>query len=64
METAEIDTTNDLMIGGRGEEIVIMLPKQRLNHAEALRAAAYLVLMTGDYDMQEFDKVFKAVASS
>lgn len=60
-----IETINDCMVGLKGDDIVIMIPKNRLSRSEALRLAAWLVAIAahGGYE-EEFLPVLKAVLST
>ncbi len=60
----EIDTTNLSIIGSQGEFVTMLSRRQRWTKAEALNAAAYLVVCAGDYKAEEFAKVFKAITST
>lgn len=62
--TEEIDTANISIVGAMGDTVTVMLPRQRMTKAEALNTAAYLVLCAGDYDGEQFKRVFEAVRSA
>jgi hypothetical protein len=56
-----IEAGNDQFVGGRGDGlIVVMAPKARMTRAEALRHAAWLVLVADPLG-EEFARVLKAV---
>lgn len=59
MPNTEIDTTNYQMVGGRGDEIIVLSPKQVMTKREAILHAAWLVVLADDND--EFDSVLRAV---
>ena len=61
---AEIDTANLSIIGSMGDSVTMMIPRQKWTKAEALNAAAYLVICSGDYDGTEFKKVFEAIRNA
>lgn len=63
-DETQIDTTNVGIVGMQGNTVVMLRPMQRFTHEEALNVAAYLVFMSGDYDGEEFAKVFKAIGSA
>jgi len=42
-EIANTVTTNDMMVGAQGEDIVILLLNCRMDHEKALRLAAWIV---------------------
>jgi hypothetical protein len=59
-----IEAGNDQYVGGRGDGlIVVMAPKARMTRAEALRHAAWLVLVA-DPMGEEFARVLSAVRST
>lgn len=57
--TDEIETSNDQLVGVRGDEIVVVMPRQRMTKTEALRHAAWLVALADDDD--EFPLVLAAI---
>jgi len=60
----EIDTTNDHLVGMRGDQVVIVLPPMApMGHDEALRLAAWLVAVADPLG-DDFDTVRKAVLST
>lgn len=65
-EHDEIDTANlsVIGIGSKGDMVVMMIPRMQWTKAEALNAAAYLVLCSGDYEGTEFQRVFEAVRNA
>lgn len=63
-DNTEIDTFNKQIIGVNGEDIVVMLPAQRMSKTEALLHAAWLVALADDSDDNaEFKRVLDAVQS-
>jgi hypothetical protein len=53
------DTTNDSFVGVQGDRIVILRPRARMTKPEALRLAAWLVVLA-DED-QQFSVLLDAV---
>lgn len=58
MADTDIDTTNSQLVGSNADHVVVLMPKGRMTKAEALRHAAWLVLLADDND--EFDSVLAA----
>lgn len=52
------------MVGMQGDTVVVFIPRQQFTREQALVHAAYLVFMAGDYEAEEFAKVFKAVSNT
>lgn len=64
-EDEPIDTRNDHLVGRNAAGVTITLPPARaMPDEEAIRLAAWLVMMAGDFDAQRFDLIFKAVRNS
>ena len=63
---AEINTGNDQMVGVRGDQVVMSLLKNQMSKEEALRHAAWLVMMAGCIpdDTPTFDEILEAVQST
>lgn len=60
-----IDTMNDHMVGVTGGGVVIMLPPiTAMPKEEAIRLAAWLVVLAGDYDAKRFGEIFEAVCNT
>lgn len=59
----DIDTTNAMMIGVRDEDIMIMMPLDRLTKDQALVAAAYMVLLTNT-SLNDFSIVLDQVKNA
>jgi hypothetical protein len=59
----QIETINDQVVGGHGDEIVILAPKHRMTRAEALRHAAWLAAIA-DPAGDDFAEVLAAVRST
>lgn len=65
----DIETINDQMVGVNGDDIVVLVPKQRMTPEEAIRHAAWLVAMcephmAGQSAQQRFDDVYQAVINT
>jgi hypothetical protein len=58
----KIDTGNYQMVGGNGEMVVVMRPRQTMTKSEANLHAAWLVTVAGDDD--EFKAVLQAVRNT
>lgn len=58
----EIDTFNKQLIGVKGNDIIIMLPKQKMSKEEALVHAAYLVVLADGED--RFQEILEAVQNT
>lgn len=57
-----IDTFNRQMVGVNRDDLVVMLPSQRMSKREALVHAAWLVALADDSDDNaEFSRVLAAV---
>lgn len=63
--SADIDTTNDQMVGTQGngvdQDVIVTFPKHRMTKAEALRHAAWLVAVADDYASPQFPAILEAV---
>ena len=59
----EIETGNDQVVGVQGENILVMLPNQKMTKEEALRHAAWLVALADDSG-EQFQKVLDAVLNT
>jgi hypothetical protein len=60
---AEIDTMNKFVVCGFGNDLIIANPPRRLNKADALLLAGWLVVMSGA-EPGEFEKVREAIEST
>jgi hypothetical protein len=57
----EIDTRNRFLVGGQGDDVVIMLPVSgRIRRADALNLAAWIVAIADPLD-DAFSKILEAV---
>lgn len=56
-----IDTSNDYLVGARGDGLVVMRPPRSLTMDEALRFAAWLVVMADGQGEHRFSDVLSAV---
>jgi hypothetical protein len=63
MEQENIVTSNDQMVGAQGDMIIVMAPRGRMTREEALRHAAWLIVVSEEKEGQ-FDRVLKAVQST
>lgn len=57
---SEIDTSNDFFVGSRGADIVLMKTPGTMTKAQALRLAAWLVILADD-DEVRFNEVLEAI---
>ena len=61
-DRTEIETGNDQLVGANSGYIIVLMPKTRMTRTEALRHAAYLVLLAEEKEGQ-FDSILKAIQS-
>lgn len=59
----ELSVDNDQAVGARGDHVVVVMPKTRMTRAEALRHAAWLVVVADPLG-DEFERVLNAVRST
>lgn len=59
MSETEIDTSNSQLVGVLGDDIVVMMPQQRMTKFEALLHAAWLVALADDNG--DFTDILQAV---
>ena len=63
---SQIETVNDQGVGvtgHSGDRIVILFPKQQMTRIEALRHAAWLVVLA-EQQNGEFDRVLRAIRNT
>ena len=60
--TTEIETINDCLVGMIGDDIAVLMPKSRMTRQQALRMAAWLVILAdqSESNYDEFMAVFEA----
>lgn len=61
MDIDNLDTSNSQMVGVQGDNILIMMPKQKMTKAEALVLAAWLLMLADDND--DFGLIIEKVQS-
>lgn len=60
-----IDTTNDCFVGVTAGGVAILnQPLGAMSKETAIRLAAWLVVLAGDYDGERFREVFEAVCNT
>lgn len=57
----ELDTSNAQMVGVQGNDIIILMPKQKMTKPEALVLAAWLMTLADDND--DFGLIIQKVQS-
>jgi hypothetical protein len=67
-EPPETGISNDQMAGtqgnGTGQDIIVAFPENRMTKAGALRHAAWLVALAGDYGHPQFPAILEAVSQA
>jgi hypothetical protein len=59
----EIETINDQLVAVQGDSIIILRPKNKMTKEEALRHAAWLVVLAED-EFNQFRLVLEAVKNT
>lgn len=62
-ELANTDTTNDLMVGARGDDILILRLGRVLDREAALRLAAWIVAIA-DPGGDDFERIYAAICAT